>query len=127
LTDRIILTNMQFEGIHGVLEEERRAPQPFEVDVELHLDLAPAGRTDDLAKTADYRRAFEICRDTIEGPSCQLIETLAERIAARLLAEYAPVAVAQVVVRIRKPAVMLPGELDSAAVEITRPSPRFPG
>ncbi len=120
MTDRIVLTNMQFEGTHGVLEEEHVAPQPFEVDVELHLDLAPAGQTDDLSRTADYRQAFEICRDTIEGPSCQLIETLAEKIAARLLAAYEQVAVSEVVVRIRKPAVMLPGDLDSAAVEITR-------
>jgi dihydroneopterin aldolase len=120
VTDRIVLTNMQFEGTHGVLEEEHVAPQPFEVDVELHLDLAPAGQTDDLSRTADYRQAFEICRDTIEGPSCQLIETLAEKIAARLLAAYEQVAVSEVVVRIRKPAVMLPGDLDSAAVEITR-------
>lgn len=120
MTDRIVLTNMQFEGTHGVLEEEQLAPQPFEVDVELHLDLAPAGQTDDLARTADYRQAFEICRDTIEGPTCRLIETLAERIAASLLAAYKPVAVSEVVVRIRKPAVMLPGDLDSAAVEITR-------
>jgi len=124
VTDRIVLTNMQFEGTHGVLEEEHQAPQPFEVDVELHLDLAPAGQTDDLARTADYRQAFEICRDTIEGPTCQLIETLAEQIAARLLAVYQPVAVTEVVVRIRKPAVMLPGELDWAAVEIARRSSR---
>jgi len=120
VTDRIVLSNMQFEGTHGVLDEERLAPQPFEVDVELHLDLAPAGQSDDLARTADYRRAFEICRDVIEGPTCQLLETLAERIAARLLAEYRQVGVSEVVVRIRKPAVMLPGELDSAAVEIRR-------
>jgi dihydroneopterin aldolase len=120
VNDRIVLTNMRFEGTHGVLEEEHLAPQPFEVDVELHLDLAPAGQTDDLSKTADYRLAFEICRDTIEGPSCRLIETLAEKIAAGLLAAYEQVAVSEVVVRIRKPAVMLPGDLDSAAVEITR-------
>ena len=120
MNDRIVLTNMRFEGTHGVLEEEHLAPQPFEVDVELHLDLAPAGQTDDLSKTADYRQAFEICRDTIEGPSCRLIETLTEKIAAGLLAAYEQVAVSEVVVRIRKPAVMLPGDLDSAAVEITR-------
>lgn len=120
MTDRISLTNMRFEGIHGVLEDERLAPQPFEVDVELHLDLAPAGRADDLSKTADYRQAFEICRETIEGPSCQLLEALAEKIAARLLDAFKSVAVSEVVVRVRKPAVTLPGELDHAAVEISR-------
>jgi dihydroneopterin aldolase len=120
VTDRIVLTNMAFQGRHGVLEEERAAAQPFEVDVELHLDLRPAGLTDDLAKTVDYRDVFEICRFVIEGPSCQLIEALAEAIATRLLTEFAAAEVTEVVVRVRKPKVALPGRLDGASVEIRR-------
>ena len=48
MTDRILLENIRLEGRHGVHEEERAAPQPFEIDVELVLDLQPAGRADDL-------------------------------------------------------------------------------
>ncbi|MFI5258242.1 MAG: dihydroneopterin aldolase [Candidatus Limnocylindrales bacterium] len=125
MSDRIVLINMRFEGRHGVLGEERLNAQPFEVDVELGLDLAPAGSTDDLSQTIDYRVVFGICRDAIEGPSVRLIEALAERIAARLLAAFEPAALSEVVVRVRKPRVMLPGALDGAAVEITRrPPPR---
>jgi 7,8-dihydroneopterin aldolase/epimerase/oxygenase len=124
MTDRISLVNMRFEGRHGVHEEERAKAQPFEVDVELHLDTRPAGQADDLSKTADYREAFETCREVVEGPSCQLIETLAERIAAGLLDKFEPVQVSEVVVRVRKPAVMLPGDLDTAAVEIRRQAAR---
>jgi dihydroneopterin aldolase len=120
VTDRIVLTNMLFEGRHGVLDEERAVAQPFEVDVELHLDLRPAGESDDLAKTIDYRDVFRICGEVIEGPSCRLIETLAERIAARLLAAPAPTALSEVLVRVRKPLVALPGDLDHAAVEVRR-------
>jgi dihydroneopterin aldolase len=121
MTDRISLTNMRFEGRHGVLEEERAAVQPFEVDVELHLDLRPSGLSDDLSLTVDYRDVFEICREIVEGPSCRLIETLADRIAARLLSTFGPAGMSEVVVRVRKPAVKLPGQLDAAAVEIRRP------
>lgn len=120
MTDRIALTNMRFQGRHGVLEEERVQPQPFEIDVELSLDLSPAGASDDLRRTADYREVFEIVRDTIEGSSRQLIESLAETIAARLLADFATVGVGEVLVRVRKPNVNLPGALDAASVEITR-------
>ncbi len=120
MTDRITLANMRFRGRHGVLDEERVTAQPFEVDVELYLDLAPAGRSDDLARTVDYRVVFEIARQAVEGPSCQLIETLAERIAGRILALPAAAAVSEVVVRLRKPEVALGGELDAAAVEIRR-------
>lgn len=123
MTDRIALINMRFEGRHGVLEEERLTPQPFEVDVEVCIDLAPAGVADDLSRTVDYREVFEICREVVEGPSVHLIEALAERIAARLLAAFEEAAVSEVVVRVRKPKVMLPGPLDAAAVEISRRPP----
>jgi dihydroneopterin aldolase len=120
MTDRIALSNMRFKGRHGVLEEERRQDQPFEVDVELHLDLRAAGQTDDLTQTVDYREAFDICRGVIEGPSQRLIEALADTIATRLLAAFEATGVSEVVVRVRKPEAVLPGELDAAAVEIRR-------
>jgi dihydroneopterin aldolase len=120
VTDRVELSNMVFQGRHGVLELERARAQPFEVDVEIHLDLRPAGLADDLSKTVDYRDVFEICRSVIEGPSRLLIEALAEEIAQTLLARSEPLGAAEVVVRVRKPNAPLPGRLDHAAVEITR-------
>jgi dihydroneopterin aldolase len=120
MTDHIALINMRFQGKHGVLEEEQAQPQPFEVDVELSLDLSLAGVSDDLSLTVDYREVFEIVRNAIEGSSRQLIEALAETIAARLLADFAKVGVGEVLVRVRKPNVNLPGALDAASVEITR-------
>ena len=120
MTDRIALVNMRFEGRHGVLAEEQAKAQPFEVDVELYLNLKPAGLADDLARTVDYREAFRICREVVEGPSVGLIETLAEQIASRRLIAFEAVAVSEVVVRVRKPNVALPGDLDGAAVEIRR-------
>jgi dihydroneopterin aldolase len=124
MSDVIALTNMRFQGRHGVSAGEREIAQPFEVDVELHLDLRPAGLTDDLDKTVDYRGIFEICRSVVEGPSRQLIETLAEAIAEKVLEGSEDSGVEEVVVRVRKPDVPLPGELDHASVEITRRAPR---
>jgi dihydroneopterin aldolase len=120
VTDHIALVNMRFEGRHGVTDEERSAAQPFEVDIELFLDLRPAGLADDLSRTVDYREVFSICRDVVEGPSIQLIEAVAETIAARILAAFESAAISEVVVRVRKPKAPLPGELDGAAVEIRR-------
>lgn len=120
MTDRVELSNMVFQGRHGVLELERARAQPFEVDVEIHLDLRPAGLADDLSKTVDYRDVFEICRSVIEGPSRLLVEALAEEIAQKLLALSEPLGATDVVVRVRKPNAPLPGRLDHAAVEIRR-------
>ena len=120
MTDRVALLNMRFEGKHGVLEFEQTTAQPFEVDAELYLDLAPAGRADDIELTIDYREVFRICREVIEGPSLRLIEAVAETIVARLLSEFEAASVSEVVIRIRKPRVALPGSLDAAMVEIRR-------
>jgi dihydroneopterin aldolase len=127
MTDRIVLQGMLFEGRHGVLSEEKATPQLFEVDVELYLDLRPAGESDDLSRTVDYREAFEIARSVVEGPTRELIETLAESIAARLLGSFGRVGVGEVVVRVRKPAVLLSGPLDGASVEIRRARTARPG
>jgi dihydroneopterin aldolase len=120
MSDRIVLSRMVFVGRHGVIAGERLEDQPFEVDVELYLDLGPAGMTDDLAKTIDYREVFELCRATIEGPSHLLLEALAESIASGLLTRFAAGGVGEVKVRVRKPEVALPGLIESAEVEITR-------
>ena len=117
MTDRIILSGMVFSGRHGVLPAERNDPQPFEVDVELHMSLRQAGVGDDITRTVDYRDVFELCRATVEGPSFQLLEALAETIAVGLLARFE---VEEVAVRVRKPEVALPGKLAYAGVEIRR-------
>jgi dihydroneopterin aldolase len=120
MTDRIVLTDMRFEARHGVHDWERREAQPFEVDIELLLDLQPAGASDDLGRTIDYGRAYDVVRRHLEGTSRQLLEALAESIASELLAAFD---VREVVVRVRKPAVRLGGPLAHASVEIRRGRP----
>ncbi len=119
MTDRIELRGMRFEGRHGVLPEEAVDAQPFDVDVVLELGLAAAGTTDDLAWTIDYGDLFRRARAVVEqGPHVALIETLAERIAADLLAAHPPVDA--ITVRVRKPRAPLPGVFEWAGVEIRR-------
>jgi dihydroneopterin aldolase len=118
MSDRIELRAMRFEGRHGVLPEEAVEAQPFEVDVVLELALVGAGRADDLGRTVDYGALFRLAQEVVEGPHVALLETLAERIAAGVLAHH-PRATA-VTVRVRKMRPPLPGELAWAGVEIRR-------
>jgi dihydroneopterin aldolase len=120
VSDQIALMNMRFQGKHGVPEAERVVAQPFEVDAVLFLDLRPAGLADDIDKTADYSDILQICREVVEGTNLKLIESMAELMATRLLSRFSAVGVTEVLVRVRKPKVPLPGELDGAAVEIRR-------
>ena len=80
----IRITNLSFRGTHGATEKERLAPQPFRVSIALTPWRADAVR-EDLAETVDYRIPKKIVQDVIEGAHCELIETLADTIAARLL------------------------------------------
>jgi len=111
---------MQFMGRHGYYDHEMTATQPFEVDVELLLNLQPAGLDDDLARTVDYAEVYRAIRQIVESTSFRLLEALAEAISHELLADFA---IDEVGVRIRKPAVQLGGPLDHASVEIWRRRP----
>lgn len=112
-----MLQNIRLQGRHGFYDHELETPQPFEVDVELTLNLQPAGIDDDLGKSVDYGRVYEIVRQVVESASFRLLEALAEAISHEILSEFP---VVEVGVRVRKPAVKLGGPLDYAGVEIWR-------
>jgi len=115
--DRITLSGLVFHGHHGMYRWEQRVGQPFEVDVELHLDLRPAAESGDPALTVDYCRAYRAVREEVEQKRYGLLESLAEAIAARLLA-LGPVEA--VTVRVRKPRAALPGATGTVQVEVHR-------
>lgn len=119
LGDRILLEGMVFYGRHGTLSAERELGQPFVVDVELYLDLRPAGLSDDLTQTVDYGEVHRRAQEIVEGPPVNLTETVAERIAAVILENYP--AVEAVRVKVAKPHVRLGDTvLAGSAVEISR-------
>lgn len=115
--DRIELNGMEFVGYHGCLPEERRAGQTFLVDLKLYLDLQQAGQCDDLARTVDYAAVFQTVEKIVTGEPVSLIECLAERIAAQLLADY-PLETVRVTVH--KPAAPIPGTFRDVSVHIKR-------
>jgi dihydroneopterin aldolase len=99
--DRVFLEGLAFYGYHGVNPEERTLGQRFVVDVSIETDLRVAGEPDDLARTVSYSAVYRVVRGIVEGPSHQLIEAVAERIAAALLEAF-PRAMG-VMVTVRKP------------------------
>ena len=120
--DRIELRGLRFSAVHGALAEERRAPQPFEVDVDLGLDLVRPGRTDDLADTVDYGAVAVAVAEVMDGPPANLLEHLADRVAEAVLDAAGP-RVEAVTVSVRKLRPPIPHDIDSAGVRVTRPAP----
>ena len=122
MSDQIILQNMQFYGYHGVNPEERVLGQRYVVDLTVDLDLSRAGASDKLEDTVSYSHIYRSVRAVIEGESRNLLESAAEDIAKRVLAEFPVDAVS---VTVKKPNPPVRGSsIESAAVRIHRPRNR---
>ena len=115
--DRITLHGLRGRGLHGVYPRERVEGQTFIVDVALGVDTRTAARTDDLAATADYGVIAEKIVAMIEGDPVNLIETLAQRIAAACLADPA---VHEVEVTVHKPDAPITVPFDDVSIVIKR-------
>jgi len=113
--DRVRLTGMRFSAIHGVYDFERVQPQEFVID--LTCDLLPRPNSDDLATTVDYAALASAVAADVTGAPLNLIESLAERVAATCLQH--PL-IASVEVTVHKPDASMPVELTDVAVTIFR-------
>jgi 7,8-dihydroneopterin aldolase/epimerase/oxygenase len=114
--DLIVLEGMSFYGYHGDSEAERTLGNRFHVDVEVRIDLSDAGRSDNIADTLDYSRTFALIRAIVEDQQYSLIETVAAKVAERILAEPR---VESVKVRVGKQP-PIPGAIERCSVIIER-------
>lgn len=115
--DKVFFHEMQFYGYHGVYPEENRLGQRFTVDLELGLDLHPAAASDDLNKTVDYEAVYNTVREIVEGEPVKLVETLAERVVARLFATFP---IQEIRIRVTKPDPPIAGHYRAVGVELWR-------
>ena len=83
--DRLTLTGLRATAHHGVFEHERENGQEFVIDVSVWLDARPAAGSDDLGQTVHYGVLAEQVVAAVERDPVDLIETVAERIAAVVL------------------------------------------
>lgn len=116
--DRLILRDMRFFAHHGVYPEETKRGQFFHATVELEISLAAAGKSDRLADGIDYCDVQAVTRGVMTGPPRKMIETLAEQLAAALLARFP--SVAAVNVEIVKPQPPVTFEFAGVAARIRR-------
>ncbi len=115
--DAITLTGLRARGHHGVFEHERRDGQDFIIDVRVTLDLARAASSDDVADTVHYGDLAVAVVEAVESDPVDLIETVAERVAAIALAYPA---VDEVEVTVHKPQAPIPVPFDDVSVTIVR-------
>lgn len=79
MTDHILINDLKVNALIGVLDHERLAPQPLRIDVDIEVDLAEAGQTDDLTRTVHYGEVAVALADLARDTEYLLLERLAER------------------------------------------------
>lgn len=118
MSDRISVRRLNVATHVGVTDAERTRLQNVLIDLELQVDLVPAGRSDDLNDTVDYDRLVRDVAELVRGSNVKLLETLAHSIAQRACAFNG---VQRVTVEVAKEAPPVAEEVGTIAVRITRP------
>jgi dihydroneopterin aldolase len=118
MSDRILVRGLMVYAHHGVLEEERRLGQRFEIDLDARLDLRQAGATDALEATVSYADLVALASEIATRRTFRLIEALADAVARAILERHPPIEA--ITVTVRKPSAPVPAALDHVAVEVTR-------
>ena len=98
--DMIRIKDLSLRAIIGLYPEERKEKQDVIFNITLHANLCKAGKSDDIRDTVDYKTLKKDVIRLVEDSSFNLLEALAEAVAARCLADKK---IKQVQVEIDKP------------------------
>jgi dihydroneopterin aldolase len=117
--DQIQLRGLRASGVHGVLPEERTRAQPFELDLDLAVDLAPSAASDRLADTVDYGAIAEIAAGVVSDSAPRdLLESLAGSVADAVLGTDPRIDAVTVTLRKLRPPLAV--DVSTVGVAITR-------
>jgi len=86
--DIVYIRELEIKTIIGIYDWEREQRQVVSLDLEMGADIAPAAETDSIEQALDYKAVAKRLIDFVENSEFFLVETLAERIAALVLAEF---------------------------------------
>jgi dihydroneopterin aldolase len=88
VTDIVSIRDLSVAAVIGVYDWERETEQTLTFAVEMAADVAHAASGDDIADALDYSAVAKVVRAVVTEGRFQLIETAAERVAQRLVADY---------------------------------------
>ncbi len=118
MSDTIFVTGLLVHAHHGVMAHEEKVGQRFVIDLELAIDLAPAGRSDKLADTVSYSAIVDAATRAFTRSSFRLVEAAAAAVADDLIAAFPPVL--SVRVTLHKPHAPIAAIFNDVGVSILR-------
>ena len=87
--DIVFIEALKVDTVIGVYDWEKSIQQTLQFDVEMRTDIRAAAEVDDLSKTVDYAVVSEDIVKLAKENQAELIETVAEKVAERILTHYA--------------------------------------
>lgn len=118
MSDRIFVDGLLVHAHHGVMAHEEKVGQRFVIDLDIEVDLAPAGRSDKLADTASYSAIIETATEAFTQRSFRLVEAAAARVADAVLTAFPRIAAIRVTVH--KPHAPIAAIFNDVGVSIRR-------
>jgi dihydroneopterin aldolase len=88
MMDRVFIEDLNVQTVIGIYDWEREIKQVVSLDMEMEFDITRAAETDAIEDTLDYKAVSKRLIRFIEDSEFQLVEALAERCAAIVLAEF---------------------------------------
>ncbi|MBC8519472.1 MAG: dihydroneopterin aldolase [Gammaproteobacteria bacterium] len=98
--DIVYIKDLQIKTVIGIYDWEREIKQTVSIDLEMGTDICKAAESDTIEHTLDYKSVSKRIISFVEESSFQLVETMAERIAAIVRSEFT---VSWVRLRVSKP------------------------
>ncbi len=86
--DIVFVRDLQIETVIGIFDWERRIRQTVSLDLEMGADIRRAAASDAIDDALDYKAVSKRLIEFVGASEFQLVETLAERIAAIVLEEF---------------------------------------
>lgn len=120
--DTIFLEGLKVRCIIGIFEWERRRKQDVHLDLRFPCDVVRAASRDRIDDAVDYKRIAKAAIAFVEKSRFQLVETLTERLADKLLSDFS---LPWLTLRVSKPGAIRGSR--TVGVEITRAGGRPPG
>ena len=88
VADTVSIIDLSVDTVIGILDWERETTQTLVFNIDMAADVRKAAATDDITDAIDYSAVAETVKTVVTEGKFQLIETAAEKVAGRLIADY---------------------------------------
>lgn len=116
--DKILIRGLNLFAYHGVNPEEKENGQNFIFDIDLHVDMTAAAKSDNVEDTVNYAKVVKTVRRVFTAEKYDLIEKCADVVANAILDEYPSVFAVDVL--LKKPQAPVNAEFDYMGVQVHR-------